>query len=297
MKLLLNICLFTFLGILHVCVGMQPNIVQQVVLAHKKRSADDLFAVIPATLSPKPLVHLTALLEQTDTFSCVYRSLFHAQCITLAMQEVTRGDSFEKNLKQLLQNEELLNRTFTFVKEYLDKHDPTHDKTTGLCINHLLGVCAASIPLLHTKILPLLLEDDKKIYAVYDPTPLLPSPLHYSTDFVKNYCTTKFPLTTCRKELDASAGLAHQLEQLKGPHRVAHFACRFPKHMFIASIITDGNGYAKLYVIDSNNNNLAHEKFNPFASKIGTYADAHNKSLDDTMRKKQKTIPLIKGHS
>lgn len=250
----------------------------QVILAHKKRSADQLYAFIPSSLSSKPLVQLNALLEQTDTFSCVYRSLFHAQCITIAMERKALGQSFEKNLKLLLQDERLLNDTFGYVKDYLDRYDPTHNRTIGLCIKHLLGVCAASIPLLHTKILPVLLENDQKIYAVYDPTLHLPSPLHYSADFIRNYGVHPFLLTKCRIELDKSEHLAYQLNQLNGPHRVAHFACRYPNHLFIASIITDKQGCAKLYMIDSNNSYLPdHASMIALTSKILEYVEEYNK--------------------
>lgn len=266
-----------------------PTSKQQVTLAHKKRSADELFASIPPSLSTKPLVQLNALLEQTDTFSCVYRSLFHAQCITMALHKVIQGDSLEKSLKPLLQDQDLLNRTFGFVKEYLDQHDPIYDRNNGLCIKHLLGVCAASIPLLHTKLLPIKLEPDKKIYAIHDPTRLLPSPLHYSADFIRNYNTPKFPINTCQTELDTSTELAYQLAQLEGPHGVAHFACRFPHHIFMASIITDEKGFAKLYVIDSNNTPVAnHESFLTLTSKVLEYTERHNARLLQHLNKKTK---------
>lgn len=283
--------LYVFLSIPAFLQGMQPSAAasQQVVLAHRKRSAEDLFAMIPPSLSLKPLVHLTALLEQTDTFSCVYRSLFHAQCLSLAMQRAIAGEQFEKNLKTLLQDEHLLNRTFRYVTSYLDQHAQNFDRSTGLRINHLLGVCAASIPLLHAQLLPIIREDTK-IYAVHDPTPLLPTPLHYSTDFIRGYGTSTFPCERCRVELDGSAALAHQLEKLKGPHRVAHFVCRFPCHIFIASIITDQQARAKLYVIDSNNNNLEHEKFKPFVCKILEYTERHNAQFSSHLIKKPRPV-------
>lgn len=254
----------------------------QVILTHKKRSADQLYSFIPSSLSSRPLVQLTALLEQTDTFSCVYRSLFHAQCISIAMEKKRQGQSFEKNLKLLLQDENLLNKTYGHVKDYLNQYDPTHNRTTGLCIKHLLGVCAASIPLLHTKILPVLLENDQKIYAVRDPIAHPPSPLHYSADFIRNYGVHPYLHAKCLVELDNSAQLAYQLNQLNGSHRVAHFACRFPNHLFIASIITDKQGYAKLYMIDSNNNYLSdHTSILALTSKILEHVEEYNKKQSD----------------
>jgi hypothetical protein len=274
---------------------MQPSAAtpKQVILAHKKRSAEDLFATISPALSQKPLVHLNALLEQTDTFSCVYRSLFHAQCITMALHKASQGDSFESNLKLRLQDEQSLNLAFCDIKSYLDRYDPTFDRTTGLQITHLLGICAASIPVLHAQVLPIILKSDNKIYAVNDPTPCLPSPLYYSTDFIRRYPRDEFP-ASCLVELDNSAQLRHQLAQLREPRRVAHFACNFPQHLFIGSIITDAKGYAKLYVIDSNNNNVStHPLFFAFTSKLLEYAEQHNAKLSHQLRKKERHLRQI----
>lgn len=148
-------------------------------------------------------------------------------------------------------------------------------------------MCAASIPLLHAKVLPIIREDNK-IYAVQDPTPLLPSPLHYSSEFIREYCSPKFLYERCRVELDGSPHLAHQLQEINSPHRVAHFACRYPKHMFIASIITDHQGYAKLFIIDSNNTSLEHEQFKPFACKLLEYTERHNAQRAQHAPKKRK---------
>lgn len=171
----------------------------------------------------------------------------------------------------------------------MNQHYPTFDKSIGLAINQLLGVCAASIPLLHTKLLPILLESDKKIYTVNDPTPLLPSPLSYSSDFIKNYGTEKFPKSSGLIELDKSMQLTHQLAQLKAPGSVAHFVCRFPSHIFMASIVTDSQGYAKLYVIDSNNNNITtKEEIFALSSKVLEYTERHNSQLAQHSNKKMK---------
>lgn len=287
---LIIIFLYVFFCITGFLQAMQPSTAtpEQVVLAHKKRPANELFATIASSLSSKPLVHLNALLEQTDTFSCVYRSLFHAQCITMALHRASQGDSFESNLKLRLQDEHSLNLAFCDIKNYLDRYDPTFDRTAGLQITHLLGICAASIPVLHSQLLPIILKDDNKIYAVNDPTPCLPSPLYYSTDFIRRYPRDEFP-APCLVELDKSAQLRYQLAQLKCPRRVAHFVCNFPKHIFIGSIVTDAKGYAKLYVIDSNNNNIAtHPSFFAFTSKLLEYTEQHNTQLIKRLPKKMK---------
>lgn len=269
---------------------------QQLVLAHKKRSSDELFASVLPSLSTRPLVQINTFFVQEDKFSCVYRSIFHAQCITLALKKITQSDSFEKNLKMLLQDESLLNQTFRNIKKYLDAHHPDFDKSTGLSMHHVLGACAASIPILHTKLLPVFLEDDKKIYAMHDPTLHLPSPLHYSSDFIRKYETTAFLVDTCRVELDKSKELTHQLAQLDGPTRIAHFVCRYPcpPHVFMASIITDEQCCAKLYVIDSNNTPVPNpESFLTLISKILEYTEAHNANLTQQFAKKQKTTPVV----
>lgn len=285
----ITIFLYVFFCISGFLQAMQPSAAkpQQVMLAHKKRSADELFAMIPQSMSTRPLVHLNALLEQTDNFSCVYRSLFHAQCISLALERAILGEYFESNLKRHLIDETLLNRTYGHVKNYLDQHDPYFDRTKGLRINHLLGVIASSIPLLEKKILPVILENNT-VYAVKDPTPALPSPLYYSTDFIRNYYGGAFSTDRCHVEIDQSAQLKHQLSRLEKPNQVAHFACRFPSHIFIASIITDQRGYAKLYVIDSNNNSLEREEFKPFVCKIVEYAERHNAQFSQHLDKKMK---------
>lgn len=295
MLYLVKICIYVFLVVSNSSCAMQAiTTPQQVILTHKKRSADELFAHIPPSLSTKPLVQLNALLHQTDTFSCVYRSLFHAQCISLALQRISLGDSIEKSLRLLLHDEQLLNRTFGYVKDYLDSRHPSYDRSKGLTINQLLGVCAASIPLLHTKLLPILLENDKKIYAVQDPTPLLPSPLTYSADFIRNYGSVRFPLKACHIELDKSKQLAHQQAQLNAPNSIAHFACRFPNHIFIASIVTDKKGYAKLYIIDSNNNQIAtHESILAFTLKMLEYTEQHNAQLTQSHKKQKLNLPKI----
>lgn len=279
------LCLVIFTFILSCTIqisrGIQPP---QMVLAHKKRSASKLVHPIPASISTRSLVHLNALLKQKDTFSCVYRSLFHAQCLTLATREVlAKRRTFKESLETLLLDESLLNVTFNYLKEYLDQHDPTHDKTTGVCLNHLLGVCAEKIPLLHTKLLPIFLDDDQKIYALHDPTLALPSPLHYSSDFIRNYGTGLFTYDVCQKELDQSAELTHQLIQLKKPNSIAHFACMFTVekakkwHLFLASIITNKHGKAKLYIIDSNNHDLAeNEPICILTLKLLSYVKNHN---------------------
>lgn len=277
-------CIFGFLQ------GMQPPVAtpHQVVLAHKKRTADELYAVLPLSLSPKPLVQLRALLEQTDTFSCVYRSLFHAQCITMALHKASLGDSFEGNLMRRLQDEQSLHLAFCDIKKYLDSYDPTFDRTTGLHITHLLGICAASIPVLHAQILPLKIKADNKIYAVNDPTPCLPSPLYYTTDFIRKYPRDQFP-DNCLIELDRSSQLRYQLAQLKGSRRVAHFACYFPNHIFICSMVTDAKGYAKLYVIDSNNNEIGSQpSFLAYTSKLLEYTEQHNAQYTQQLNKKAK---------
>lgn len=297
MQNLLKTCTLILSGIVATSLAMQPlpapiaTAPQEVILVHKKRPAEDLLNPIPPSLSAKPVVQINALLEQTDTFSCVYRSLFHAQCISMAVQQVAQGHPVEQSLKTLLLDQELLNRTFGYVKDYLDQHHPTYNKSSGLCLHHLLGVCAASIPLLHTKLLPILLEDDKKIYAVHDPTPVLPSPLHYSADFIRHYGSHRFLENSCKVELDKSTQLAHQLAQLKTPHSVAHFMCRFPSHIFIASIVTDTEGFAKLYVIDSNNNSLAYAPIHTLMAKVLAYVESYNKNYALQLAKKQKACP------
>lgn len=280
-----------------ISLAMQPNQLAlpvaksdaQVTLIHKKRSAAELFAPCPPEFIAKPIVQVNALLEQDDTFSCAYRSLFHAQCFTLALQKVKLGYSFEESLKKFLLNHSLLDTTFDYVKEYLDQYYPTHDKASGLCLHHILGVCAASIPLLHTKLLPIFLEDDKKIYVLHDPTPALPSPLHYSADFICQLYPARYPAQLCQTNLDSSAELTHQLAKLKTPGSIAHFVCKFPCHLFVASIITDEYGYAKLYVIDSNNNNIStHESFRLITTQILAYVQLHNSQLSQQFKKQKK---------
>lgn len=280
--------------------GMQPAPTpQQVVLSHKKRSVQDLIHPIPKSLSSKSLVHLNALLEQEDHFSCVYRSLFHAQCLSLASQEVIqRKATFTKSLEKMFLDENLLKITFNFLKNYIDQHHPTHDKTKGVCLNQLLGVCAAHIPLLHTQLLPIYLDDDNQtIYALHDPTLALPSPLHYSADFIRNYGTAPFSYDVCKKELDQSTELAHQLKKLEKSNNLAHFACMYTVqkgkkwHLFLATIITNKHGKAKLYIIDSNNNDLANsDQIRILSLKILTYVKTHNAQRK---AKKAKTPPII----
>lgn len=269
-----------------ISVSLQP------ILVHKKRSADELVKEIPTDLAAKPLLQLNALMEQQDHFSCGYRTLFHAQCLSIALTHAAQGDNLEDSLKTLFLDQGMLDRTFGHIKNYLDQHYPHHDRTIGLCLHHILGTCAAHIPLLHAHLLPVLLEDGK-MYTLHDPTLLRPSPLHYSADFIRNYLTTRFPQSTCHVELDSSQELKHQLKQLEKPHSIAHFLCRYPNHIFLATITTDEEKKAKLYMIDPNNNNLATaESIRILTTKILSYVEAHNTRQAAQNTKKQKAIDL-----
>lgn len=265
----------------NISLGMQAP-PKQVILTHKKRPPQELIHPIPSSIGTKSLVHLNALLEQTDHFSCVYRSLFHAQCLIFASQEVIKGKMFRESLKIKLLDENLLNLTFNYLKDYLDTNDPTHDKTRGVCLHHLIGVCAAKIPLLHTHLLPIFLDDDQNIYALHDPTPARPSPLHYSADFIRSYGTSQFPEDVCKKELDQSAELAYQLKKLEDPNCVVHFGCMYKvsqkkHHLFLASIITNKHKKAKLYIIDSGNSDLATtESLHVMTAQLLIYVKALN---------------------
>jgi hypothetical protein len=260
---------------------------QALILSHKKRAEHELVHEIPSSLQSKPLIQLTALMEQEDTFSCGVRTLFHMRCLTMALENATQGTKLEESLKVMLQDREILDLTFDHVKQYLDQYDPTHNRNLGLCINHLLGVCALKIPSLDTNLLPIELGDNKKIYAIHDPTPNRPSPLHYSQRFTRQYATAAFPMDICKVELDQSVELRYHLKKIEKRLQVAHFICRYPRHYFLASIVTDEWKNATLYVIDSNNNNLAnHESIRMLTTKLLTYVESHNEQRKNKKQKK-----------
>lgn len=259
------------------------------VLTHTTHTDHKLSFEIPPTLKDKPLVVLKALLQQTDTFSCAYRALFHAQSMHRAFARSQHDFMFEEHLKKSLLDEHMLNVTFTYVKDYLDRYHPQHDRTSGLCIQHVLGVCATRIPYLNGKILPVLLEPDQKIYAVHDPTPNRPAPLYYSQDFIRNYHTARFPPALCHIEFDASEEINSLRKQIKKHNHIVHLACKYPNHLFWASVVTDRHGYATLYVIDSGNDSLADGKpIYTLTTKVLEYVTRHNEKKLSRKEKRAK---------
>lgn len=252
-------------------IGMQ----KQLALKHRKRKREELYYGLPSSLSVKPLVQLTALAEQADHFSCGYRTLFHAQCIDIAIEQATQGKSFGQSLKDLFGNTEMLQDVYIKVKSYLDIHHKTYDKHAGLQINHILGICKEQIPSLKNNLLPALLESDGTIYTVREPD--TQTPMHYSSEFVLHYGSSKFSHNNCKIKLDQSVELQTHIKKLEDPLQTAHFLCRFPNHFFLASIITDQNSDAILFVVDSNNNGIEnHFKIRTIVSQLLPYVETIN---------------------
>jgi hypothetical protein len=264
----------------------QPN--QPLILKHIKKNPDELFiANTHDDFKYKPVRQICALLEQDDAFSCGYRTFFHAKCLDLAIQRVRDGIPLNSSLKELLRNKGILNQIHANIKKFLDTHRTTFDQTTGIDVTHIPGICFEALTPLHGNILPLMLEDDEKTITVLHDSNANPDhPLCYTQAFIEHCGSEKRPYQKCKKIIDDSRELNYQLSKLDKPHSIVHFACRYPKHLFLASIITDQNNKATLYVIDSNNNPM-HERpqINTIVTKLLAYVDQHNNK-----NKRQKII-------
>ena len=251
---------------------------QRLILKHIKKNTDELFFTPHDDFKYKPVRQICALLEQDDTFSCGYRTFFHAKCLDLAIQRVRDGIPLNGSLQELLRNTGMLNQIHERIKKFLDTRRASFDQTTGIDVTHIPGICFEELPQLYGSILPIMLEDDgKTITALHGSSVNRDHPLFYTKNFVEHCGGKQYPYENCKKIIDNSDELTYQLSKLDRPHSVAHFACRYPKHLFLASMVTDQNNRATLYVIDSNNNKI-HERaeISTFVTKLLVYIDQHN---------------------
>lgn len=261
--------------------------IQPLVLKHIKKPADKLFKNNHDTLKYKPVRQICALLEQDDTFSCAYRTFFHAKCLDIALQRVRDGIPLNGSLQELLRNAGILNQVHARIKKFLDTRRASFDQTTGIDVTHIPAICFEELTQLYGNILPVMLEaDEKTVMVLHDSNANPDHPLLYSKNFREECGSEQLPYENCKKIIDNSRELNYQLSKLDRPHAIAHFACRYPKHLFLASMITDQNNRATLYVIDSNNNTIdPQSKMHTMVTKLLTFVEIHNNK-----NKRQKVI-------
>ena len=258
-------------------VGMQtPS--KPLMLAHRKIKRDSPVEQLGHPFEDKPIKQLIALTEQADEHSCGYRMFFHARCIDIALKRVKKnGAQLHESLHEILNNVGMLNQINAKIKSYLDSHDATFDQTHGINVCHIPGICAEKFPQLAGNILPIMLEQDKTLTVLYDQAAYPHNPLLYPSDFIKNCGVRKLPMQACSKQIDNSPELIYQLEKLNKPFAVAHFACHYPSHFFLASMISDENMEVTLYVIDSFNNTIdRHPSIKVISSKLLSYVQTIN---------------------
>lgn len=228
-------------------------------IVSKKRENESLYNAIPESFKKQrtPLVYYKARLEQADSFSCGYRTLFHADCLERALQRaVNQRNCIENHLEQFLKNEEHLKMITLYLQTDIEKNEPLRDLKKGTTYIQLLGFVKAYLPLLNGKILPIFLTRNNEI-------------------------TIKQSVTNIEIPLAHSAELQNHLRKVIPPLSACHFACFLPSatnHWILASIITDTNSYAKLHVMDSNNNALENApNMAIIISKLLEYVEEVNK--------------------
>ncbi len=270
-----KICILTVLSSLKI-MGMQSR--PPLMLAHKKIRRDSPVEQLHRSYEDKPIKQLIALTEQVDEFSCGHRMFFHARCIDIALKRVKKNGAFlHESLHEILNNVGMLNQIHAKIKSYIDSHDTTFDQTHGIDVSHIPGICAVKLPQLAGNILPIMLEQDKTITVLYDQAAHPDNPLVYSSDFIKDCGARKLPIEACSKQIDNSPELIYQLEKLNEPFAVVHFACHYPSHFFLASMISNENKEVMLYVIDSVNNTIdTHTPIKLISSKLLTYVQTIN---------------------
>lgn len=179
------------------------------------------------------LIYCKTLLEQGDPFSCGYRALFNAKCLQIATdQAAIRGNSVEENLEPLLKNENSFNALAKKLQDHISQTDPTYNLSRGMSDRHLVSFVEEHLSTLKARILPIYLTDKKVTIKS----------VNVNTETYSN--------------IDQSVQLHNHLSILAAPFESAHFACLLPRHWILASIITDAQNVAKLYVMDSNNSYL-----------------------------------------
>lgn len=249
------------------------------VLKHKKLSPDKLHFPTDPAFEQKSVYQLHALFEQVDSFSCVYRTLFHVRCMEIANKRSKKGLSFEKSLKELFLNEGMIKKTYLRIKNYLDTERPAFDQSTGVALGYLPEICYLKLKKLRGKILLTLLEDDGRITVMHDKKAPASNPLLYTAEFMESLLTT--PFDECKTSIDQSVEMRHQLLKLKKPFALAHFVCRFPFHAFLVTMRTDNASKISSYVVDSGNYNaFTDSRYKVFVEKIVSIVEAHNASQE-----------------
>ncbi len=251
---------------------------ETLVLAHKKLASEKLHLKLEPEFEQKSVHQLRALLEQNDTFSCAYRTLFHARCIEIANKRSQKGLNFDESIKELLLNKGMMNSIYLQVKDYLNSERKSWDQAKGVDMCFIPGICSLKVRKLYGKILTTFLEDDgKKLTVLHDEDASSSNPLAYSHDFIKYCGSSMIPLSQCTVDIDQSSELEYQLSKLKKPFGLAHFICRYPNHAFLVTMRSDAEKNASVYVIDSNNENIAKSsQYKAIVSKLMVYTQMHN---------------------
>lgn len=255
------------------------------ILESKMLSKRQIYFPLAEEFQEKPLKHIRALTQQLDKFSCGYRLFFHARCIDIALKRLQNNTPLAESLSELLTNGGMLKDCYARVKSYLDEHRAGFDQRIGIDMCHIPGICYEKINKLRGRILPVLLEEENRIVVLHDRQAPSSNPLLYTPEFIQKCGSPNMPFADCIRDIDGSIELEYQLKALRDPHSVAHFACRFPKHVFLASMISDENKKVELVIIDPNNNSIHESKpIETFVNKLLGYVNALNNS-----NKKQKT--------
>lgn len=262
-----------------------PTAQISLVLESKILSKKELYLPLNERFKDQPLKQILALSQQQDKFSCGYRVFFHARCIDIALERLKNNTALSESLSELLTNGGMLKDCYARVKSYLDEHRAGFDQRIGIDMCHIPGICYEKINKLRGRILPVLLEEENRIVVLHDPRAPSSNPLLYTPEFIQKCGSAIMPFADCIRDIDGSVELEYQLKIMRDPHSVAHFACRFPKHVFLASMISDDNKKVELDIIDSNNNTIHESKpIQLLVNKLLEYVNALNNS-----NKKQKT--------
>lgn len=246
------------------CHGMQSEMPQ---LVHKKRSRSSLYLDIPLSIHKKTyFAQLGARLEQDDYFSCGYRTLFHAHCFEEALAKaMERSMPLEEFLDNFLKNEQTLHDLTSQMLTYIQDKYPKHDLSKGIASNHLMNFVRKRLPKLKSKIKHISLKKKDDIYSL--------------------------EWKETGQNIHDSKRFHDYLTSLEKPYHSCHFACFLPSdtnHWALASIITNMNNAAKLYFIDSNNNQLCDKPDMKFVvEQLLVYVEKINQNNNNYMKLKK----------
>lgn len=163
---------------------------------------------------------------QADPFSCGYRAAFHA----IAFENALKSGNFNSKLNANLSNESLLKSIYKIFSKQKGLSNVDIDK-----IAQKYGI--------GNKLIVLNLESKNKIGYLGQ----------YSISYSGKLSKQQINALMEKKKSELLTQKINSIKtQLYGPNKSGYFVCSIGKHWILLSIITDNNGQAKLYMIDSN---------------------------------------------